>query len=155
MSLFGRIQGKILKCILRRELTSPSIIEELSGCTLKYDPKGTIFERTVSTYENQRWWIGLNWQPHLFTTERGLWSDQSGSIYLPKEAFILPRGWRWVENCWERVVGPDWEYGDTDWRMTNVVRRRKWKRKMVLDLNQTNYPDLMLLVEKMKQNKVK
>ncbi|TPX56862.1 hypothetical protein SpCBS45565_g08325 [Spizellomyces sp. 'palustris'] len=45
---------------------------------------------SFETYENQRWWVGVGWVPHLLPTERGAWTDHTGTKPLPKASFDLP-----------------------------------------------------------------
>ncbi|KAI8918232.1 integral peroxisomal membrane peroxin-domain-containing protein [Powellomyces hirtus] len=45
---------------------------------------------SFETYENQRWWVGVGWVPHLLPTERGAWTDVAGSRNMPKSSFDLP-----------------------------------------------------------------
>ncbi|KAJ3157228.1 peroxisome- protein [Geranomyces variabilis] len=45
---------------------------------------------SFDTYENQRWWVGVGWVPHLLPTERGAWTDHAGRKDLPKSSFDLP-----------------------------------------------------------------
>ncbi|KAI8818042.1 uncharacterized protein EV422DRAFT_539760 [Fimicolochytrium jonesii] len=45
---------------------------------------------SFETYENQRWWVGVGWVPHLLPTERGQWTDINGDHNLPKSSFDLP-----------------------------------------------------------------
>ncbi|KAJ3161823.1 hypothetical protein HDU86_006594 [Geranomyces michiganensis] len=45
---------------------------------------------SFDTYENQRWWVGVGWVPHLLPTERGAWTDHAGRKDTPKSSFDLP-----------------------------------------------------------------
>ncbi|KAJ3020360.1 peroxisome- protein [Thoreauomyces humboldtii] len=45
---------------------------------------------SFETFENQRWWVGVGWVPHLLPTERGAWTDHAGQKNLPKSGFDLP-----------------------------------------------------------------
>lgn len=91
----------------------------------KTDPKAG--ETTVTTaepirflfaiYENQRWWMGLDWTAALLPQERPAWSTASEEPVSPPSAFILPppttvylpheKGrakhtatWTWEEDEW-------------------------------------------------------
>lgn len=57
---------------------------------------------TVAVFENQRWWAGPGWVPHLLSNERPLWSDGTGKATCPPPSeYQLP--------------GPDWTWLDADW----------------------------------------
>lgn len=88
----------------------------------------------LSLYENQRWWSGSGFIPHMLPDERGLWSNFSGSVELaPKEELPAPKGYHWIEDNWsldksgpwvddalgvEVMVYPEsggWVYTDNSW----------------------------------------
>ncbi|CAO3639489.1 unnamed protein product [Mucor hiemalis] len=90
--------------------------------------------KELSLYENQRWWSGSGFIPHMLPEERGLWSNFSGSIELaPKEELPAPAGYHWIEDNWsldkngpwmddnlgiEAMVYPEnggWVYTDNNW----------------------------------------
>ncbi|KAJ3125777.1 hypothetical protein HK098_008237 [Nowakowskiella sp. JEL0407] len=53
--------------------------------------KNETMVKSISVCENQRWWAGLEWIPHLHKFERDKWSDASGSTsYPPKELITIP-----------------------------------------------------------------
>ncbi|KAI8646398.1 integral peroxisomal membrane peroxin-domain-containing protein [Parasitella parasitica] len=102
----------------------------------------------LSLYENQRWWSGSGFIPHMLPHERGLWSDMSGSIELaPKEELPAPEGYHWVEDNWsldksgpwidemlglEVMVSPEnggWVYTDNNWENprngSNVINNQQ------------------------------
>lgn len=57
--------------------------------------------KELSLYENQRWWSGSGFIPHMLPDERALWSNFSGSIELaPKEELPAPKGYHWIEDNW-------------------------------------------------------
>ncbi|KAJ3024352.1 hypothetical protein HKX48_000027 [Thoreauomyces humboldtii] len=103
---------------------------------------------TVTLFENQRWWAGLGWIPHLLRSERGPWSDETGQITrAAKEDFQLPQEgeWQWADDAWRLDVGwsdvdeQGWKYTDHSWEngktkaaMSSLTRRRMWVRKMRL-----------------------
>ena len=64
-----------------------------------YIGKDGLTRQTMSTYENQRYWI-YRFNDTLFPTERAAWSDLTGQMYLPKENIQLPGvNWEW-ETVW-------------------------------------------------------
>ncbi|ORY46870.1 hypothetical protein BCR33DRAFT_715283 [Rhizoclosmatium globosum] len=114
-------------------------------------PGGSIV--VVTIWENQRWWAGLGWIPHLFRSERAPWSDETGNITRPsKESYALPPpsngvgSWSWVDLEWTldfdwAIAGVDqkegWQYSDHAWEngrakcgVGSVTRRRAWMRRM-------------------------
>ncbi|TPX59554.1 hypothetical protein PhCBS80983_g02436 [Powellomyces hirtus] len=104
---------------------------------------------TVTLFENQRWWAGLGWIPHLLRSERGPWSDETGQIArTPKDIYEPPQDcgeWLWADADWRLDVGwsdvdeQGWQYTDHVWSnpktkaaMSSLTRRRMWVRKMRL-----------------------
>ncbi|KAI8971100.1 integral peroxisomal membrane peroxin-domain-containing protein [Pilobolus umbonatus] len=104
----------------------------------KLDEKESL--RELSLYENQRWWPGSGFVPHMLPNERGLWSNSSGSSEYPtKEEFPAPEGYYWAEDNWridttgpwiddtlciEMIVQPEtggWVYTDNDWKQTDAT----------------------------------
>uniref|UniRef100_A0A0W0GDZ1 TECPR1-like DysF domain-containing protein n=1 Tax=Moniliophthora roreri TaxID=221103 RepID=A0A0W0GDZ1_MONRR len=73
-------------------------------------------------YENQRWWMGLDFTAALLPSERPSWSTQSGQPIQPPNLFTLPEDtivylreqdgkrvkrtatWRWEEPEWRVLV---------------------------------------------------
>jgi hypothetical protein len=110
----------------------------------------------VSLYENQRWWAGLGWIPHLLSSERPAWSDESGAVQRPsKDAFPLPADsdspshdgqkgtWAWADAdwrldlSWTTVDEHGWQFTDHSWgaptakaAIGSLTRRRLWVRDM-------------------------
>lgn len=85
-----------------------------------------IYQFTV--FENQRWWVGLDWTAALLPQERPSWSDESNNPVLPPSSFSLPPArmtlkptptssnpkshvrrlvkWQWIDPEWS-VAGRD------------------------------------------------
>ncbi|KAN0063296.1 hypothetical protein ACQY0O_004460 [Thecaphora frezii] len=82
-----------------------------------------------SIYENQRWWVGLDWTAALLPQERPSWSDESNNPVSPPSSFSLPPAritltpsptpsnpkafqrrtvkWQWLDSEWTIAgVGP-------------------------------------------------
>ncbi|KAJ7647489.1 Peroxin/Dysferlin domain-containing protein [Roridomyces roridus] len=74
-------------------------------------------------YENQRWWMGLDWTAALLPAERPSWCSQSQTAVTPPNAFVLPEDttiyipspdgkgrakrcakWSWEESEWSVIV---------------------------------------------------
>lgn len=70
-------------------------------------------------YENQRWWIGLEWTQALLPNERPSWSDPTHAACTPPGSFQLPASttvivasegvrkvyvWKWLDSEW-RIRG--------------------------------------------------
>nr|CAG8557109.1 6334_t:CDS:2 [Entrophospora candida] len=89
-------------------------------------------------YENQRWWLGLDWTTNLFPNERPPWSDEYLEPTDSKNNFQLPapstqtiddknvlikttRKWEWLDPDWtishDGDVDKDgWVYTDNHWK---------------------------------------
>ncbi|KAG2210263.1 hypothetical protein INT47_003248 [Mucor saturninus] len=119
-------------------------------------------QRELSLYENQRWWSGSGFIPHMLSDERGLWSDITGDVaYAAKEELPAPKGYHWIQDNWtldttgpwmddtlglEVMVHPEsggWVYTDTHWSNPrkseeesekSVTRRRRWIRQCEIDM---------------------
>ncbi|KAI9105290.1 integral peroxisomal membrane peroxin-domain-containing protein [Phlyctochytrium arcticum] len=70
----------------RRHTFTSSPRSSLRGSNRKSLPLTLRF----TTYENQRWFVGLGWVPHLLPGERPSYSDETGTTALPKESFKIP-----------------------------------------------------------------
>ncbi|KAJ7115493.1 Peroxin/Dysferlin domain-containing protein [Mycena crocata] len=76
-----------------------------------------------TVYENQRWWMGLDWTAALLPAERPSWCSKAQNAVAPPNAFILPdittlylpspdgKGrvkrsatWSWEEDEWRVMV---------------------------------------------------
>ncbi|KND02589.1 uncharacterized protein SPPG_03046 [Spizellomyces punctatus DAOM BR117] len=108
-------------------------------------PSVTEVPVTVAVFENQRWWAGPGWIPHLLPTERPPWSDSTGKIVCPTLAdHKLPGpGWAWadldwkVDADWMPTDTEGWVYSDHNWLhpsgqpgLVSLTRRRRWVRSM-------------------------
>ncbi|KAJ7287732.1 Peroxin/Dysferlin domain-containing protein [Mycena rebaudengoi] len=85
-----------------------------------------------TVYENQRWWMGLDWTAALLPAERPSWCSQAQNAVAPPNAFILPddtalymqsqdgKGrvkrcakWSWEEDEWRVIVRKEGSAGLT------------------------------------------
>ncbi|KAF7315309.1 Peroxin/Ferlin domain-containing protein [Mycena indigotica] len=76
-----------------------------------------------TVYENQRWWLGLEFTAALLPAERPSWCSKSQQAVAPPNAFVLPEDttiflpdkdgkgrvkrratWSWEENEWRVIV---------------------------------------------------
>ncbi|KAH9945640.1 integral peroxisomal membrane peroxin-domain-containing protein [Amylocystis lapponica] len=63
-----------------------------------------------TVYENQRWWMGLDWTAALLPGERPSWCSAAQQPVAPPSAFALPAAttrtarWRWEEAEWRVMV---------------------------------------------------
>ncbi|KAJ7497143.1 integral peroxisomal membrane peroxin-domain-containing protein [Mycena latifolia] len=79
-----------------------------------------------TVYENQRWWMGLDWTAALLPAERPSWCSKTHNPVAPPNAFVLPddttlylpasdgKGrvkrcarWAWEEHEWRVIVRTD------------------------------------------------
>ena len=82
-------------------------------------------EFVFEIYENQRWWIGLDWTAALLPQERPSWSDSENHAVAPPASFSLPRGIRTYMPS-SRYPGKDdlrtsqWRWVDSEWHVAGV-----------------------------------
>lgn len=113
--------------------------------------KGTRSEMVFQfeVYENQRWWLGVNWTTNMMPSERGPWTDNQLKAIPSKEEFELPeptiqtaiinkdgkqverttnKVWSWADGDWwvdmtgeinGKVDHNGWEYGNNAWKQLN------------------------------------
>ncbi|OBZ82953.1 Peroxisomal membrane protein PEX30 [Choanephora cucurbitarum] len=94
-------------------------------------------------YENQRWWLGVNWTTNMMPSERTPWTDNQLKPIASKEDIKLPEStlqeqpengctiskvWSWVDGDWwvdmtgelqNKVDHNGWEYGNNAWKQTS------------------------------------
>ncbi|GBC14347.2 integral peroxisomal membrane peroxin-domain-containing protein [Rhizophagus irregularis DAOM 181602=DAOM 197198] len=105
-------------------------------------------------YENQRWWLGLDWTTNLFLNERPAWSDEYNEPTNPKSSFELPptttisetpedsnvlikktMEWKWENSDWwidydGDVDNDGWQYADNRWNnLSSKSGFRKYTRR--------------------------
>ncbi|KAI8645585.1 integral peroxisomal membrane peroxin-domain-containing protein [Parasitella parasitica] len=110
--------------------------------------KGTRSEMMFQfeVYENQRWWLGVNWTTNMMPSERGPWTDNQLKAIPAKEEFELPeptiktaiiskegrsvertinKVWSWADGDWwvdmtgemtGKIDHNGWEYGNNSWK---------------------------------------
>lgn len=106
--------------ILSGQPTEPIIMTATSLLRLPESARSIRFLITI--YENQRWWVGLDWTAALLPGERPSWCSTSLDPLSPPNAFTLPsqtctfssdgKGgivkrtatWTWDEGEWKVVV---------------------------------------------------
>ncbi|EIW63436.1 uncharacterized protein TRAVEDRAFT_142328 [Trametes versicolor FP-101664 SS1] len=94
-----------------------------SSLSLASGAPGSSFRFLFTIYENQRWWMGLDWTAALLPGERPSWCSASQQPAAPPSAFALPAPttvytlapdgkqrlkrtarWQWEEHEWRVVV---------------------------------------------------
>ncbi|KAG0369014.1 peroxisome- protein [Gamsiella multidivaricata] len=100
-------------------------------------------------YENQRWWLGLEWTPMMLPNDRAPWTDDHLEPTQSKSSFQLPpphvaheaipgqpnkvlrksQEWRWLDPHWRLKLGADsdvdgWEYANNHWQKWSGKNRR-------------------------------
>ncbi|KAI8875648.1 hypothetical protein K501DRAFT_280165 [Backusella circina FSU 941] len=99
----------------------------------------------IEVYENQRWWLGLDWTTSLLASERKPWTDNQLQPIESKECYSLPKvsfsvktscekdtvikkttikSWVWTDHDWwidmtgeleSKVDLNGWQYGNNSW----------------------------------------
>lgn len=97
-------------------------------------------------FENQRWWLGVNWTTNMMPSERSPWTDNLLKPIPSKEQFQLPEAtvktsthtinnesvkrttskvWSWADGDWwvdmtgelaGKIDHNGWEYGNNAWK---------------------------------------
>ncbi|KAI1297324.1 hypothetical protein EDD11_007212 [Mortierella claussenii] len=106
-------------------------------------------------YENQRWWLGLEWTPMMLPNDRSPWTDDHLEPTQSKSSFQLPppyvaheaipgqpnkvlrksQEWRWLDPHWRLKMGAEsdmdgWEYANNHWqKWTGKNRRGAYTRR--------------------------
>ncbi|KAI7906154.1 Peroxin/Dysferlin domain-containing protein [Cokeromyces recurvatus] len=84
-----------------------SILHWYTQIEKRLDEQSNVKE--LSLYENQRWWPESGFIPHTLSSERGLWTDMSGTIELThKEELPAPKGYHWIEDNWTLDTTGPW-----------------------------------------------
>lgn len=83
----------------------------------------TVFQFEI--FENQRWWIGLDWTAALLPNERPSWSDSENNAVAPPPSFTLPSAARTrlpssVRPGREDVRVAEWHWVDLEWRVAGA-----------------------------------
>ncbi|KXN68684.1 hypothetical protein CONCODRAFT_166323 [Conidiobolus coronatus NRRL 28638] len=103
-------------------------------------------QRHFYYFENERWWVGLGWQPRTLHLERPNWTLTS--LEPLDDPLTPPKGFEWKEESsaiidylWCQPIAlknEGWIYSDPQWNhpsnqpyMNSFTRRRLWKRLIV------------------------
>ncbi|WFD32496.1 hypothetical protein MSPP1_003544 [Malassezia sp. CBS 17886] len=83
----------------------------------------TLFQFDI--FENQRWWIGLDWTAALLPQERPSWSDSNNHAVAPPSSFMLPAPLRmYVPSTthpgYEDCRYATWQWVDPEWRVAGA-----------------------------------
>ncbi|KII92180.1 hypothetical protein PLICRDRAFT_36971 [Plicaturopsis crispa FD-325 SS-3] len=68
----------------------PSILSVPAAAAPSTPAQGQTVRFLFTLYENQRWWMGLDWTAALLPGERPAWSSRAGHAVSPPSAFALP-----------------------------------------------------------------
>lgn len=110
-------------------ITYPIPIPPVDAAVAAQSANATVTERVqfaFMVYENQRWWMGLDWTAALLPGERPSWCSASQAALPPPAAFVLPA----PTTAFIPIDGPPdareqrtatWAWAEPEWRV--VVRR--------------------------------
>ncbi|KAI7898391.1 Peroxin/Dysferlin domain-containing protein [Cokeromyces recurvatus] len=153
-----RVKEWISTLLIRAKKEKSKAIEIIEHIEQEKTKEGTrsemIFQFEV--YENQRWWLGVNWTTNMMPSERGSWTDKQLKPIPPKEEFELPeptvvsyvqhgvkktinKVWSWVDGDWwvdmtgemsGKVDHHGWEYGNNAWKqMSGTANMQTFTRR--------------------------
>lgn len=99
----------------------------LKGSSSQTDPKTTRINHVAyrfELFENQRWWMGLDWTAALLPQERASWTDDNLSPVSPPSSFTLPAETVTMKpaptkekpNAWEKRT-VRWKWEEEEWRV--------------------------------------
>ncbi|WFD28687.1 hypothetical protein MNAN1_003700 [Malassezia nana] len=82
-------------------------------------------EFVFEIFENQRWWIGLDWTAALLPQERPSWSDSENHAVAPPASFSLPQSVRTYMPSSKNPGKQDlrtaeWRWIDAEWHVAGV-----------------------------------
>lgn len=122
----GYLGGRAGSDLSRYNLSTNAMVGSGSAAT-KSTSKSQVRTNTVhyrfEIFENQRWWVGLDWTAALLPQERASWTDSNLGPVSPPASFTLPAEsvttrqteggkwekrtvkWSWDEEEWRVVVG--------------------------------------------------
>ncbi|KAJ7124893.1 integral peroxisomal membrane peroxin-domain-containing protein [Mycena epipterygia] len=112
--LYAAITGQPLPLASQSALSAAAVAAPTPTKSLRF---------LFTVYENQRWWMGLDWTAALLPAERPSWCSKSQNAVAPPNAFVLPddttlyipspdgKGrakrcarWTWEEHEWRVIV---------------------------------------------------
>lgn len=111
---------------LARSLATSGVMDEKKGASGSSSSTNRI--NTVSyrfeLYENQRWWMGLDWTAALLPQERASWTDVNLAPVSPPSSFTLPAETTTMRpaptkekpNAWEKRT-VRWKWEEEEWRV--------------------------------------
>ncbi|KAG0227625.1 peroxisome- protein [Actinomortierella wolfii] len=127
--------------------TPRTVYKTSTGYDIEED-HATMYYKFV-LYENQRWWLGLEWTPMMLPNDRAPWTDDHLEPTPSKSAFQLPpphvvhedipgqpdkvlrksQEWRWLDTHWHLKRHSDddkdgWEYANNHWQKWSGKNRR-------------------------------
>ncbi|KAG0268761.1 peroxisome- protein [Actinomortierella ambigua] len=129
------------------DYTPPTVYKTSTGYDIEED-HATMYYKFV-LYENQRWWLGLEWTPMMLPNDRAPWTDDHLEPTPSKSAFQLPpphivheavagqpdkvlrksQEWRWLDTHWHLKRHSDddrdgWEYANNHWQKWSYKNRK-------------------------------
>jgi len=141
MALRGQKRVRTVREIIRRARKERGkALEKASAEAVPGQSSELVFKFDI--YENQRWWLGVDWTSNMMPGERTPWSDSNNDPIPSKTSFDLPeptttvsyqgddqvmtvKEWRWVEPDWwvdmkglkEGLIDEDgWQYSNNAWK---------------------------------------
>ncbi|GAA5960728.1 hypothetical protein JCM3765_007307 [Sporobolomyces pararoseus] len=130
-----QVEEKVVKTssIIKKPISTQEMVEDVKKEIVKEDllaeveeeeeSEGEDVEVQFTVFENQRWWVGLDWTHALLPGERASWTDPSSNPSNPPSSFNLPQpqityipsptstdplsrlkkttSWRWIDPEWK------------------------------------------------------
>lgn len=141
-SIFSKAKSEKARALDLIQTTSEDVNTPKDG-----EQSEMVFQFEV--FENQRWWLGVNWTTNMMPSERSAWTDNQLKAIPAKEKFQLPEAttktgthtvngelvkrtthkvWSWVDADWwvdmtgelaGKIDHNGWEYGNNAWKQMN------------------------------------
>ncbi|KAG2172034.1 hypothetical protein INT43_001511 [Umbelopsis isabellina] len=124
MALRGKKRVRTVREIIRRARKERGkALEKASVQATPSQPSELVFKFEI--FENQRWWLGVDWTSNMMPGERTPWTDSHNDPIPSKSAFDLPEPSTTVSNDGDDqiITVKEWKWADPDWWVDMKLRK--------------------------------